>query len=73
MAPPGKQELPISHDTEETQAVADAGRLVQAGVRTGDRVTQAAGVSRLIKQVGTAIPPEFAKSIGLDKVETTDD
>jgi len=72
--PPPQEKLPVvTHDTEQTQAIADAERLVRAGVNTQDPLTQGIGVSRLIKQVGTDIPPGIAKAIGLDKVEVTDD
>lgn len=75
MPTPGKNEhlSAVTHDTDQTQAIADAGRLVRAGVNTKDPLTQGVGVSRLIKEVGTNIPPEIAKSIGLDKVEVTED
>lgn len=74
MPPPEKPEKqPTPHDTPETQEVADAGRLIRAGVRTKDLPTQGAGTARLIRQVGTNIPTEFAKAVGLDQVETGDD
>ncbi len=70
MKEPGEK---IVHDTDETQALADAERLIRAGVNTKDTLTQAIGVTRLIKQVGTNVPSGFAKAIGLDKVETKED
>ncbi len=72
---PGKNEHQpiVTHDTDQTQAVADAGRLIRAGVNNKDPLTQGVGVTRLIKAVGTNIPSEIAKSIGLDKVEKSED
>lgn len=75
MTSPGKNEQlpPVPQDTDKTQAIADAQRLVRAGVNTKDQLTQGIGVTRLIKEVGTNVPPGIAKAIGLDKVEVTDD
>jgi hypothetical protein len=71
MPTPGKNEHQpiVTHDTDQTQAVADAERLVRAGVNNKDALTQGIGVARLIKAVGTNISPIIAKSIGLDKVD----
>ncbi len=75
MPVPGKNEHQpiVNHDTYQTQAVADAGRLIRAGVNNKDALTQGVGVSRLIKAVGTNIPKGIAKSTGLDKVDVSDD
>ncbi len=67
-----KQES-INHDTYATREIADAARIIRAGVNNNDNLTQAIGVSRLISAVGTDIPESMATSIGLDKVETLDD
>lgn len=69
----GEQLPPVTHDTEQTQAIADAQRLIRAGVNNQDQLTQGVGVTRLIKQVGTDIPSGIAKAIGLDKIDTTED
>jgi hypothetical protein len=67
--PPAK---PVRRETDSHEIV-DGSRLLKIGVRTGDKVTEAAGTTRLIKKLGTNISPGLAKILGLDQTKIDED